>query len=100
MALSALDCLPPAPDSYAGFLASVVGKPLALVNMGWSLELAGPPLHNQSSSKTKDDGCNLLRDYVFPIRLGDKDRHHDGLVGYFDITIGDDGKERLNLDRI
>lgn len=36
----------PAPGEYAEALNCTVGKPLALVNMGWSLELAMPPTKN------------------------------------------------------
>jgi len=43
-----LDAVPPAPADYANYLPSLVGKPLALVNTGWSLELATNPLQNQS----------------------------------------------------
>ncbi|KAF5857639.1 hypothetical protein ETB97_005494 [Aspergillus alliaceus] len=44
------DRLPPAPTVYAQHLNSIVGKPLALVNMGRSLEVAGLHLLNQSTN--------------------------------------------------
>lgn len=82
----------PAPDAYAQFLNSVVGKPLALINMGWSLELATDQYTNQSTLNATDPERFLLPDanhpgrdlYTFQVKLGDKDRTYDGLVGYFD----------------
>ncbi|KAI1819781.1 hypothetical protein F4861DRAFT_111375 [Xylaria intraflava] len=108
MLTTALDSLPPAPDAYAQFLGCTVGKPLALVNMGWSLELAGPPLSNQS---TRSDGApppeRVLIDkddpkgdhsYVFHVKLGDKEREYDGLVGYFDDPKpNDDGEPDYDI---
>lgn len=75
---------PAAPSAYAQFLGSVVGKPLALVNMGWSLELAINILENQS--KLVQEMPDKLLDYKFPVKFGDKDRVYDGLVGYFNLT--------------
>ncbi|KPI35825.1 uncharacterized protein AB675_11080 [Cyphellophora attinorum] len=46
---AASEQLAPAPDSYAEYLSSLVGKPLALTNIGFSLELATDPLTNQST---------------------------------------------------
>ncbi|GAM41728.1 hypothetical protein TCE0_042r15067 [Talaromyces pinophilus] len=106
----ALDSLPPAPESYAQYLNSIVGKPLALVNMGWSLEIAGPPLRNQSTKSTVEDpNLWLLPDpedprkesYSFQVKLGDKEREYDGLVGYFDVKKGPLTKGiELDLERI
>lgn len=91
MLTMALDNLPPAPSSYAQFLGSVVGKPLALVTTGWSLELDSPPLTNQSTrSKISTperqliDPSNPDDGYILHVKLGDKEREYDGLVGYFD----------------
>ncbi|KAI9648824.1 hypothetical protein NHQ30_003465 [Ciborinia camelliae] len=90
----ALDKLPAAPSVYAQYLNSIVGKPLALVNMGWSLEVAGPQLVNQSTNaEVKNPERWLLPDpekpqrpfYTFQVKLGDKEREYDGLVGYFDV---------------
>lgn len=106
----ALDNLPPAPNSYAQFLNSTVGKPLALVNMGWSLELDGPPLQNQSTNSTVQNPDRTLlaprRDdpshnyYTFQVKLGDKQREYDGLVGYFDATKPPTKGDELELDYI
>jgi hypothetical protein len=101
-----------APKSYATFSSAIVGKPLALVNAGWSLELAGPENTNWSTSNKKlpertlldpkkqpphvamdaEDGSggqlpiNSPAGYTFPVKLGDAERSFDGLVGYFPVT--------------
>ena len=79
---AAMSSLPYAPNDYATYLSAIVGKPLALVNTGWSLELAAPPLVNQSLSCTNAPNPAVL-DYSFPLWLGDRDRVFDGLVGFF-----------------
>lgn len=82
----------PAPNSYAQFVNSIVGKPLALVNFGVSLELASEPLSNQSVYDYGKQQNTLLpppsgskdqTQYTFPIQVGDKIRTYDGLVGYW-----------------
>ncbi|KAI0890543.1 uncharacterized protein GGS22DRAFT_151190, partial [Annulohypoxylon maeteangense] len=108
MITDAQDKLPAAPSSYAQFLNSIVGKPLALVNMGWSLELDGPPLEIQSTKAQVKNPERLLTKPVNPddktpfyelqVRLGDADAAYDGLVGYFDTTSPD--SDELNLDYI
>lgn len=107
MITTAQDNLPPAPTAYAQFLNSIVGKPLALVNMGWSLELDGPPLVNQSTKATVTRPERLLTKppkndpspyYQFQVRLGDRDSEYDGLVGYFDTKTPT--SDELNLDYI
>lgn len=98
----------PAPDAYAQFLNSVVGKPLALVNMGWSLEMATDAYENQSTlNKTRPDRWLLPDDqdpgrslYTFQVKLGDKDRTYDGLVGYFDTLPAQDTGNDLALDKL
>jgi hypothetical protein len=101
-----------APKSYATFSSAIVGKPLALVNAGWSLELAGPENINWSTtnktfpertpldpskqppkvSMGSEDGSgsqlpiNSSAGYIFPVKLGDAERSFDGLVGYFPLT--------------
>lgn len=107
MITTAQDNLPPAPSAYAQFLNSIVGKPLALVNMGWSLELDRPPLTNQSTKSTVTEPERMLTKppegdssdyYQFQVRLGNKDSEYDGLVGYFDTTTPT--SDELNLDYI
>ena len=81
----------PAPDAYAHFMNSLIGRPLALVNMGWSLELATDEYQNQSKINVDAPRQSLLEKnpppadglYKFPFKLGDMKRSYDGLVGYF-----------------
>jgi hypothetical protein len=86
-----------APTDYSDFASSIVGKPLALANIGFSLELARKPLVPQISilppkviAKDADpehwiaDGEHL-NEYQFPIKIGDVSRAFDGVVGYFDM---------------
>lgn len=97
--------IPPAPNTYAQFLNTIVGKPLALVNMGWSLELATSPLQNESMKNTLPLDRTLLPpstpkfptgqgpnnvvppantpQYSFALNLGDRDRIYNGMIGYW-----------------
>ncbi|KAM0494938.1 hypothetical protein ACHAP8_008316 [Fusarium lateritium] len=108
MITTAQQKLPPAPGAYAQFLNSVVGKPLALVNTGWSVELSGPPLEIQSTQakvmepertllKSSDPGGNTPH-YQLQLRLGNEEAGYDGLVGYFDTS--DPSSDQLNYDKI
>lgn len=111
MVTLALDSLPSTPNAYSQYLNSIVGKPFALVNMGWSLELDGPQLQNKSTnSKVQNANKSLLPNgpndppsnfYTFQVKPGDKEREYDGLVGYFDVLKDPlpTGQE-LNLDYI
>ena len=72
-----------APNSYAGHLSAIIGRPLALVTTGWSLELARPFYTNHSTISTP---VHSISDYRFPIKFGDKDRNYDGLLGFFNET--------------
>ncbi|KND88085.1 hypothetical protein TOPH_07324 [Tolypocladium ophioglossoides CBS 100239] len=108
MITTAQEKLPAAPNAYAQFLNSIVGKPLALVNTGWSLELDAPPFVVQSTkSKVMEPERHLTEPadseskkdyYQLQVRLGDRDAAYDGLVGYFDTTAP--GTDELNLDYI
>ncbi|KAI1426136.1 hypothetical protein F5Y12DRAFT_310104 [Xylaria sp. FL1777] len=108
MITTAQEKLAGAPSAYAQFLNSIVGKPLALVNTGWSLELDAPPSVNQSTkSKVTEPEYDLTEPtdsetqkpyYQFQVRLGNRDASYDGLVGYFDTTAP--GTDELNLDYI
>ncbi|KAK4167523.1 hypothetical protein QBC43DRAFT_367572 [Cladorrhinum sp. PSN259] len=108
MLTKALDSLPPAPTAYAQFLSSVVGKPLALVNTGWSVELDSPPLTNQSTRAKVSTPERQLIDpvtpdngYTFQVKLGDKEREYDGLVGYFEgFSKPNAAGEELDYDSI
>ncbi|GAB1311982.1 hypothetical protein MFIFM68171_02192 [Madurella fahalii] len=59
-----------------------------------SLELAGPPSRNQAHNSPNSPAVSVTK-YSFPVKLGDKDRRHDGLVGYFDMRGA-----QLDLDHI
>ncbi|KAF2273526.1 uncharacterized protein EI97DRAFT_404009 [Westerdykella ornata] len=81
------------PNEYSGYLQALIGRPFAIVNMGWSLELATAPLYNQASGTASQPPPFLLppntsrspvpQTYSFPLKLGDQDRKFDGLVCYF-----------------
>ncbi|KAJ4287907.1 hypothetical protein N0V88_007527 [Collariella sp. IMI 366227] len=71
-----------------GRLLNLVGRPMALVNIGMSLELATPAMQTQSYAdlrKRAEPGGDeiALEDYQFEVLLGDKTNLKDGLVGYF-----------------
>lgn len=61
---------------YSGFANAIVGKPLALVNAAFSLEMAQPSLKAQHTlgplpgqlGPTEDDA---LSSYKFKVKLGD-----------------------------
>ena len=109
---SALQNIVPAPGTYSEFLNSLVGRPLALVNMGWSLELDSEPFSNQSTVEDQSEANApqqrlLIKDpkrpsrplYKFPFKLGDKSRNYDGLVGYFQAKPPPiAGEERFDND--
>lgn len=78
-----------APASYAGFLQGLVGRPLALANMGCSLELAEPPLVNQATSGRPELAEDSILEYEFAVKLGDGEKRYNGLAGYF--ACGDNG---------
>ncbi|KAK3364723.1 hypothetical protein B0T25DRAFT_576924 [Lasiosphaeria hispida] len=70
-----------------GRLLNLVGRPIALVNMALSLELATPPMQTQSYSDlgrraARDHDEISLEEYQFEVLLGDKTNLSDGLVGY------------------
>lgn len=97
-----------APSAYAGFLNSLVGRPLALVNAGWSLELATEAKTNQAElgyNTEPDPPVKLtggINDtiYEFPVKFGDKDRASDGLAGYFDVKEQKTAGDELDLSKI
>jgi hypothetical protein len=91
----ALKSVPHTPNEYAEFLNAVVGRPLALANVGYSLELAAPPVRSQETKSPyvqpewqTPQGKAALLGYSFPVKIGDKDRVYDGLVGYFEANDG------------
>ncbi|KAK7421111.1 hypothetical protein QQZ08_010115 [Neonectria magnoliae] len=65
-------------------LLNLAGRRMALVNMGFSLELATPPMETQSYHDIQKRTLeSKLSDYNFEVILRDKPNMHDGLVGYF-----------------
>ncbi|KAK3338679.1 hypothetical protein B0T25DRAFT_599356 [Lasiosphaeria hispida] len=102
-----------ADSSYAQYVSSIVGRPLALVNIAMSLELAAYPLQNESnvsgadaytlldtsspkptpagtpvSTPTRSTPANTTaseppKQYSFPVQLGDQQRSYDGLLGFW-----------------
>jgi hypothetical protein len=80
----AIKTMPFPPSEYAGYMNSIVGKPLALVNIGWSLEIDIPALKAQNLLGNKPaDTQAYLEGYKFPMKIGDDERPFDGVVGYF-----------------
>jgi hypothetical protein len=80
--------MPFPPSDYSGYANAIVGKPLAIVNAGWSVEMAAPAIKAQNTrgKLPTDDGSNeqqILENYSFPLKIGDIERSYDGLVGYF-----------------
>lgn len=93
--IRALDSLHPTPNSFSGEVAAVFGRPLALVNMAWSLELATQPMKDQSTfSEQSSSGISVL-DYDFTLRMGDRHNLNDGLVGYFE-EVGSAARTQRN----
>ena len=77
--------MPFPPSEYSKFANAIVGKPLALVNVGWSLELAAPAIKAQNTlGENKGNEAEVLSKYSFPLKIGDKDRPFDGVVGYWE----------------
>ncbi|KAF8441171.1 hypothetical protein BGX38DRAFT_824376 [Terfezia claveryi] len=111
MVETALEDVAPPPASYAQFANALVGRPLALVHVGWSLELSTKPKVTQSTlgnQKGLDLPIGLLPGpgvktvYSFPIKFGDKSRRTDGLIGYF-RTLGKESQtdgNALDLTKI
>ncbi|KAL1592605.1 hypothetical protein SLS60_011021 [Paraconiothyrium brasiliense] len=99
---------PAAPSGYSEMLSSVVGKPLALVRIGWSLELATDQLVNQSSFRTGIAADKTLLEpteppatpYSFPIKIGDRKRLFDGMVGYFNVAPKGTPSDLFDLEQI
>jgi hypothetical protein len=95
----AIRTMPYAPSEYSGYANALVGKPLALVNVGFSLELATPALTAQNTlGKVPTNEQAELSSYRFPFKLGDADRPFDGVVGWFDADNTING--RTNWDKV
>ena len=91
MLMAAQAKLPAPPSAYAQYVNALVGQPIALVYVGFSLELAENAYVSQSSleSSSLSKSRTLLATdegnerYYFPMKLGDKERGYDGLMGFF-----------------
>jgi len=80
----AIVIMPYAPSDYSAYTNSLVSKPLALVNVGWSLELSTPALtHQNTLGNIPADEAKELASYQFPLKIGDWQRSFDDVVGYF-----------------
>ncbi|CAM1505214.1 Fc.00g108510.m01.CDS01 [Cosmosporella sp. VM-42] len=71
---------------FSQSLPAALGRPFCIADVGLSIELASPPLSDQSLLKT--DNAELsseerLLDYSFPLALGNPMAAFDGLVGTF-----------------
>jgi hypothetical protein len=76
--------MPYPPSDYAQFANAIVGKPLALVNVGFSLELAAPAITAQNTLGERPvNEEEDLASYEFPIKIGDFERPFDGVLGYY-----------------
>ena len=73
------------PSHAAESMLSILGRPLALVTFGVSLELEGPPLSNDSTIKLSKPAqpTDSVTGYDFAIKLGDRDNVFDGMYGFF-----------------
>jgi hypothetical protein len=69
--------MPFPPSQYSAYANAIVGKPLALVNVGWSLELAEPVAKAQFAYPDKLPGKfgpteeDMMKSYDFQIKIGD-----------------------------
>jgi hypothetical protein len=101
MITQATENMPYAPPEYSAYASSIVGKPLALTNAGFSLELATSPLLSQVTlplARAGPSEAETLFAYKFPIKIGDAERPFDGIVGYFDTDNTTTGStDWLNL---
>lgn len=81
---AAIKTMPSPPSDYSAYANSLVGKPLALVNVGWSLELAAPALQAQNTlGNLPADVDSEMWSYDCPVKIGDAYRTFDGVVGFF-----------------
>jgi len=85
----AIDLIHPAPDSSPSAISLIMSRPLAVVRASLDLQLRGLPAVSQDwgvfardlRRRTRDDaGFTRVR---FPLRLGEKARLEDGLVGFW-----------------
>ncbi len=77
-------------------LSVLVGQPLALVRASLKLDLLGPPAADQSWSRLADTAPPDFIHAPFGVRLGDRRKGPDGLIGYF--AADDYGALHLSQD--
>ncbi|KAF7508598.1 hypothetical protein GJ744_009147 [Endocarpon pusillum] len=89
--------MPFPPSEYAAYANAIVGKPLALVNTSWSIELAEAPYwrqHTLPASPNPEIGATVdplrteatanMDKYHFKVKISDAERPFDGVVAYWD----------------
>ncbi|KAI0126359.1 hypothetical protein BJ170DRAFT_403141 [Xylariales sp. AK1849] len=69
-------------------MLNMVGRPLALVNIGMNVELATPVMQTQSYQDLLKPDEITLDQYKFEVLLGDRSNLHDGFIGYFPPAAG------------
>ncbi|MFM0395080.1 hypothetical protein [Paraburkholderia phytofirmans] len=86
---AALALTRPAGNADAGF-AGLVGRPLALVRSGLSLDLAGGAARDQSQEGLRmrlevaqSEATRQMKELAFPVKLGSSTQLEDGLIGYW-----------------
>jgi hypothetical protein len=70
----AIENMPFPPSQYSAYANAIVGKPLALVNVGWSLELAEAPKKAQHTlGQIPEPGYEeaMMDKYDFHVKIGD-----------------------------
>ncbi|VUC34941.1 unnamed protein product [Clonostachys rosea] len=84
MIKEATESMQPAPETFVGFTNSaLVGRPLALAQAGWSLELAAdePGEGHETEDEDSDSEDPNPRGYPFKIKIGGKQKGFDGPLG-------------------
>ena len=85
------------PGHAAATTQSVIGRPLALVSFGTSLELGQPPREPPPSISTPSSSHNKITQLSFPMKIGNKNNDFNGICCLFKS----DGTTRgINFDSI
>jgi hypothetical protein len=82
----AVDSVRSTSADFEGMLPAAFGRPFCLADIGMSIELATPPLEDASlltAPKQFRESEPDLKDYKFPVALGNHTAAFDGLVGTF-----------------
>lgn len=107
----------PSTEQSATFPSALVGRPIALANLGLGVELATPPMRSQAYADYAEDdpfqdepgGDNVREEayefeidselgrYEFGIKLGDMLGGGDGLIGYFTPAQHDSEEDAWTL---